>query len=193
MFGNQVPVIELLEVVGKLDNKVPEHIGNTWVNVGTIGWLICIVIWVFVAHCPRVGVKVYSVVCVLFTAGAQVPIITLFEVVGKLDRNVPEQIGETWVNVGFTGLITVIVMAAVVAFCPAFGVKVYNVVAVLFNAGDQVPVIELLDIVGKAAKNEPAQIEFTWVKVGVIVAVELTLNVCVVVNPQGALNWATRE
>jgi len=33
------------------------------------------------------------------------------------------------------------VIVAVEAHCPAVGVKVYRVVAALFNAGDQVPVI----------------------------------------------------
>jgi hypothetical protein len=77
-----------------------------------------------VAHCPAVGVKVYVVVCVLFIAGDQVPLIPLVEVVGKADKLAPKQIAFTAVNVGVTFGFTVIVNVAVVAHCPAVGVKV---------------------------------------------------------------------
>jgi hypothetical protein len=63
--------------------------------------------------------------------------------------------------------LTVIVNVAVVAHCPAVGVKVYVVVAVLFNAGDQVPVIPLFDVIGNADKLAPEQIGATAVNVGV--------------------------
>jgi hypothetical protein len=43
------------------------------------------------------------------------------------------------------------------------------VAAVLFNAGDHVPVIPLFDVVGNADKLAPEQIELTWVNVGVVV------------------------
>ncbi|MCY1560425.1 hypothetical protein D9M68_975570 [compost metagenome] len=49
----------------------------------------------------------------------------------------------------------------------AFGVKVYVVVEVLLIAGDQVPVIPLVDCVGKAAKAVPEQMAGTCVKTGV--------------------------
>jgi hypothetical protein len=62
------------------------------------------------------------------------------------------------------------VIVAVVAQRPSVGVKVYSVVAVLFIAGDQVPVILLLDVVGKADKLAPKQIAATAVKVGVTFA-----------------------
>ena len=42
-------------------------------------------------------------------------------------------------------------------------------VAVLFNAGDHVPVILLSEVVGKAVKLSPVQIEATCVNVGVII------------------------
>ena len=57
-------------------------------------------------------------------AGAQLPVIPLFEVVGKGDKVAPEQTGATAVNVGVTFGLTVIVIVAVVAHCPALGVKV---------------------------------------------------------------------
>ena len=54
------------------------------------------------AHCPTDGVKVYVVVAVLLIAGLQVPVMPLFEVVGKV--NVPPlQIAATWVKVGVVG------------------------------------------------------------------------------------------
>ena len=56
--GAQVPVIPLLEVVGKADKVAPEHIGATAVNVGVTFGLTVIVNVVVVAHCPAVGEKV---------------------------------------------------------------------------------------------------------------------------------------
>ena len=64
--------------------------------------------------------------------------------------------------------LTVIVIELDDAHCPAVGVKVYVVVAVLFNAGDQVPEILLFDVVGSAFKVAPEQIAATWVNVGVV-------------------------
>ena len=63
-------------------------------------------------------------VAVLFSAGAQVPVIPLLEVVGSGDKVAPEQIGATAVNVGVIFGLTVIVNVAVVAHCPAVGVNV---------------------------------------------------------------------
>jgi len=81
----------------------------------------------------------------------------LFDVVGNADYVPPEQIAATCVNVGVT-VETTIVIEAVVAHKPAVGVKTYVVVAILFNAGDQVPVIPLLDVVGKGDNVPPEQI-----------------------------------
>jgi hypothetical protein len=64
------------------------------------------------------------VVAVLFKAGDHVPVIPLFDVVGSGDKVAPAQIGATAVNVGVTFGLTVIVNVAVVAHCPAVGVKV---------------------------------------------------------------------
>ena len=63
-------------------------------------------------------------VVVLSKAGAQVPVMPLLEVVGNGDRVAPEQIGTTVVNVGVILELTTIVIVAVVAHCPASGVKV---------------------------------------------------------------------
>jgi hypothetical protein len=48
----------------------------------------------------------------------------LFEVVGKADKVAPEQIELTCVNVGVVFGLTVIVIVAVLAHCPAVGVNV---------------------------------------------------------------------
>jgi hypothetical protein len=56
---------------------------------------------VVVAHCPAVGVNVYGVVAVLFTAGDQVPVIPFVDVVGSV-MVPPEHIGGCAVNVGVT-------------------------------------------------------------------------------------------
>jgi Flp pilus assembly pilin Flp len=122
--GDQVPVIPLLEVVGKADKVPPEQIGATAVNVGVIFGLTVIVNVVGTAHNPAVGVKVYVVVAVLFKTGDQVPVIPLLEVVGKADKVPPEQIGATAVNVGVIFGLTVIVNVVGTAHNPKVGVKV---------------------------------------------------------------------
>ena len=48
--GDQVPVMPLLEVVGKAVNVAPEQIGATAVNVGMIFGFTVIVNVVVVAH-----------------------------------------------------------------------------------------------------------------------------------------------
>lgn len=64
------------------------------------------------------------VVAVLFRAGLHVPLIPLFEVVGKAARLAPEHIDATWAKAGITIGFTVMLMVAVVAHCPALGVNV---------------------------------------------------------------------
>ena len=106
----------------------------------------------------------------------------LFDVDGKAATAEPQQIGATGVNVGITFTLTVMVNVVVVAHWPAVGVNVYVVVAVLFNAGAQVPVIPLLDVVGNAANAAPEQIAATEVKVGVTTAFTIIVNVAVVAH-----------
>jgi hypothetical protein len=57
-------------------------------------------------------VNVYVVVAVLFSAGAQVPVMPLLDVVGSGERVAPEQIGATAVNVGVTFVLTVTTVPA---------------------------------------------------------------------------------
>jgi hypothetical protein len=91
----------------------------------------------------------------------------LFDVVGKADKLPPEHIAATAVKVGITFEFTCMVSVVVVAHCPGVGVNLYVFVAVLSKAGDQVPVIELLDVVGNADKLPPEHMAATGVNVGV--------------------------
>ena len=85
----------------KQTEETPEIVGS--------GFTVMVMVVVF-AHCPAVGVNVYVVVATLFKAGDHVPLIELLEVVGSADKLASEQIADTWVNVGVTGLLTVIVV-----------------------------------------------------------------------------------
>ena len=107
-------------------------------------------------------------VAVLFKSGAHVPVIPLREVVGKEARTSPEQIAATGSKVGVMFGLTVTIKPAVVAHCPAVGVNVYVVVAVLFKAGVHEPLIPLREVVGKEARTSPEQIAVTGLNVGVI-------------------------
>jgi len=180
--GTQMPVIPLFEVVGRAESVAPEQMAATGVKVGVTFGLTVMVNVVVVAHCPAVGVKVYVVVAVLFSAGAQVPVIPLLEVVGRAESVAPEQIAATGVKVGVTFALTVMVNVVVVAHCPAVGVKVYVVVAVLFSAGAHVPVIPLLEVVGRAESVAPEQMAATGVKVGVTFGLTVMVNVAVVAH-----------
>ncbi len=144
--GDHDPVIPFEEVVGSV-NDPPLQIGAICVNVGVTGAPTVTVIVVVVAQAPAAGVNVYVAVAVLFTAGDHDPVILFVDVVGSVIVP-PLQIGAIWVNVGVTGAPTVTVIVAVVAQVPAAGVKVYVVVAVLFTAGDHVPVIPFVEEVG---------------------------------------------
>ena len=108
-------MIPFNDVVGNADNVPPEQIGTTALNVGITLLLTVIVNEAVVAHWPAVGVNVYVVVAVLFSAGDHVPVIPFNEVVGNADKVPPEQIGATALNVGITLLLTVIVSEVVVA------------------------------------------------------------------------------
>ena len=55
-------------------------------------------------------------------------------------------------------------------------------VAVLFNVGDQLPVTELLDVVGKADSVAPEQIGFTGVKVGITFTLTVIVRVVMVAH-----------
>ena len=114
------------------------------------------------------------------------PVIPLLDVVGSGDKVAPEHIGATAVNVGVKLAFTVIVSVVVVAHCPGSGVKVYVVVAVLSNAGAQVPVIPLLEVVGNGVSVAPEQIGATPVKVGVMLELTVIIKVAVVAHCPGS-------
>src|SRR4029450_2937664 len=90
----------------------------------------------------------------------------LVDVVGSAVKVAPAQIEATGAKLGVMFGFTVIVKGAVGAPCPAAGGRVWGVVAVLSKAGDQVPLMPLVDVVGSAVKVAPAQIEATGAKLG---------------------------
>ena len=104
----------------------------------------------------------------LFIAGDHEPVIVFVLVVGNAEIDSPEQYGPTALNVGFVFGVIVIVFVVVKAHCPVVGVNVYAVVAVLLIVGDQVPVILLLDVVGKEEIDSPEQYEPPESNVGLI-------------------------
>ena len=65
----------------------------------------------------------------------------------------------------------------------------YVVVAVLFNAGLQVPLMPFVDVVGNAASAAPEQIGATAVKIGVMFGLTVIDNVIVVAHwPASGVN-----
>ena len=155
--GVQVPVMPLFDCSGSGLIDSPAQIAATAVNVGVSFGFTVIVKLAELAHCPALGVKVYSVVVVLFKAGVQVPVMPLFDCSGSGLIDSPSQIAVTAVKLGVVFGLTVIVNLAELAHCPVFGVKVYSVVVVLFNPGVQVPSIPLFDCRGNAASRSPVQ------------------------------------
>jgi hypothetical protein len=65
-----IPAVSHIEL-----NVARETVGKGF----TVTVIVCVL-----AHCPAVGVKVYVVVDVLLIAGDQVPLIPLFDVLGRL-------------------------------------------------------------------------------------------------------------
>jgi hypothetical protein len=70
------------------------------------------------------GVKVYVVVVVLSSAGVQLPVKPLLEVVGRTVMGSPLQAAPKGVKVGTAFGVTVIVNVVKVAHWPPLGVKV---------------------------------------------------------------------
>ena len=63
------------------------------------------------------------------------------------------------------------------------------VVAVLSKAGDQVPVMPLLEVVGNGARTAPEQIDATGLNVGVTLGVTVIVKVVVVAHcPAAGVN-----
>jgi hypothetical protein len=82
---------------------------------------------------------------------------------------------------GVTAAFTVTLKVVVVAQSPTVGVKVYVPLAVLLTvAGLQVPVIPLVDVVGKTGAVAPLQNAGTAAKVGTVFVFTVTFKVVVV-------------
>lgn len=122
--GDHVPVMPLLDVPGNAAGVAFWQYGPNKLNIGVITGVTVIVIVAGVAHWPAVGVNVYVVVVVLFNAGDHVPVIPLFEVVGRVLNTAPEQMGATPVKTGLTKGLTVMVRVAGTAHNPAVGANV---------------------------------------------------------------------
>jgi len=180
--GDQVPVIPFVEAVGKAGITSPEQYGPTAAKVGVTFGLIVIVKFCVVAHSPAVGANVYVVVEVLLIAGDHVPVIPFDEVVDNAPIADPEQYGPTPAKVGVIFGLIVIVKVCVVAHNPAVGVNVYVVVEVLLIAGDHVPVIPFVEVVGNAPIADPEQYGPTATKEGVIFGLTTIVKVCVVAH-----------
>ena len=106
----------------------------------------------------------------------------LFDVLGKLGTVPPAQMVSAVpkANVGVMFGSTVTVNVAGIAHSPAAGVNVYvPEVELLTTAGLHVPVIPLLEIVGKPGTEPPAQIfsDVPKANVGVIFGFTVTVNV----------------
>lgn len=129
------------------------------------------------------------VVTVLFNAGLQLPVTPLSEVVGKGDNAEPTHTGGTCVNIGTILGVTVTVMLAVVAHCPAVGVNVYVVVLVLFQAGLQLPVTPLVEVVAKGDAMVPAHTGGTGVNAGITTGFTVMVIVAVLAHcPAAGVN-----
>ena len=116
----------------------------------------------------------------LTTAGFQVPVTPLLDVVGKVGAVAPLQIAAIAVNVGVIFGVTVIVTDLVVAHCPVVGVNKYVPLAVLLTvAGLQVPVMPLVDVAGKVGATAPLQKAGIAAKAGTIAAFTVTFKVVV--------------
>jgi hypothetical protein len=164
--GDHVPEMPSFEGTGSV-KVAPEQIGAIAVKVVVIVGLTVIVKVAVVPQEPTFGVNVYVVVAVLFSAGDHVPTIPFGEVVGNAAKVAPEQMGAIGLKVVVTFELTVIVIVAMFAQSPGVGVNVYVVVAVLFNAGNHVPVTPFKEVVGSGLNVAPEQIAATGVKVGV--------------------------
>jgi hypothetical protein len=89
--------------------------------------------------------------------GDQVPVIPFVEVEGNAGAEALIHNGPILANVGVIEVVMVMFNVAVEAHCPAVGVNVYVVVPlllVLMVAGDQVPAIPFVDVLGKEGATE---------------------------------------
>ena len=118
----------------------------------------------------------------LTVAGLQVPVIPFEEVAGNAGTGSPSQMASVVpkLKAGVIFGSTVTLRTVFVAHCPADGVNVYVPEVWSFTeAGLQVPVMPLVDVVGKVGTLVPAQMVNAAPKsnVGVMFGVTVTVNV----------------
>jgi hypothetical protein len=174
--GFHVPVMPLVDVVGKTGTVAPLQMAGIAVNVGVVFASTVMVNGTVAKHPGPLAVKVYVLVVVLLTvAGLQVPVTPLIDVVGKTGAVAPLHIEAIGLNVGVTIAFTTTDKVVALAQSPTVGVKVYVPLAVLLTeAGLQVPVIPLVEVVGKIGAKAPLHIGAIAAKVGVITAFTVT-------------------
>lgn len=168
--GAQVPVMPLLEVVRSGDKVAPEQIGVTGSNVGVMFGFTVTVNVVPSTHPAEVGVNTYEPELTgSTTAGAHTPVMLLVDVFDKIgtvafvqvERDVPN--GKVAVSFGITTMEALTGIPQV----PAAGVNVYVPLALLLTtAGNQVPLMPLVDNAGKGGAGEPSQKELKELKRG---------------------------
>jgi hypothetical protein len=112
----------------------------------------------------------------------------LVDVVGNV-KLPPLHIGAMGANSVVTEGVTVTILVAAIAHCPAVGVNVYVVVALLLNAGAQVPLMLFSEVVGNVT-TPPLQIVVSGLTIAVAPgAFTLTVIVAVVAhNPAVGVN-----
>lgn len=124
----------------------------------------------------------------LTVAGSHVPLTPLSDVFGKEGTVPPEHILSVVpkLNVGIVFATTVTFSVVLVPHCPAFGVNVYVLLAVLLIvAGLHVPAIPFVDVGGNAGAVAPLQILNVAPKLNVGVSIGFTVTVNVV----GTAHW----
>ncbi len=122
----------------------------------------------------------------LTVAGLHVPVMPLVDVLGNVGTVPPEQIVNVVpkLNVGVMFGFTVTVNVVVVAHCPALGVNVYVPLAVLLTTeGLHVPLMPLVDVLGKVGTVPPEQMVNAVPKLNVGVTFGITVTVMVTGNP----------
>ena len=125
------------------------------------------------------------IVEVLIVAGLHVPAMPFVETAGSEGATLFWHNGPTWLRVGVTCEVTVMLNVAVVAHCPADGVKVYVVVPgvlVLIVAGLHVPEIPFVDVTGRVGGEEFWQRAPTALNVGTIGGLIVMFNTAVVAH-----------
>ncbi|MPM32646.1 hypothetical protein SDC9_79211 [bioreactor metagenome] len=125
--GLHVPVKPLVEVPDKVAGVSPTQYGPTALNVGVVSETTETFILLATAHCPPSGVNVYELdpaLAVLIAAGLQVPVMLLFDVVGRISAVEPSQYGPNASKEAVILVPTSISMVLTAAHWPASGVKV---------------------------------------------------------------------